>query len=361
MNPHRYCVVLCGGAGSRFWPVSRVGMPKQFLDFFGTGSSLLQSTVERVLPLVGADNVVVVANAAYGDIIREQLPFVKPENILLEPARRNTAPSVCWAAHHIHAMDPEASILTLPSDQLVLKEMAFLEALEQGFRFVEGGDRLLTMGIKPTFPATAYGYIQRGKGVDGFTGICRVKSFTEKPNQEMAKVFMATNEFFWNAGMFLWRADSIIRAFEKNDPDTAAVFARASELYGTSGEGDYINRHYPNTPSISIDYAILEKTDNVFVEIADLGWSDIGSWSSLYDCSPHGQDGNVSQNCRTLLRNCHNSVFAVQGDKIIVASGLDNYVVADNGNALLIYPIAEEQQIRQVVNEVKSLFGENYV
>lgn len=226
---------------------------------------------------------------------------------------------------------------------------------------MEKGDRLLTLGLNPTAPATGYGYIQRGVAVENFPGICKVKSFTEKPNLEMAKVFISTGEFFWNAGIFLWRADSILRAFDRYDRETAAVFDAGVGVYGTPGEMNFINTSFPNTPSISIDYSIMEKADNVYVKTADLGWSDLGSWKALYDASPHNADGNVSQNCKVLTYDCRDTIFAVGDDKIVVASGLDNYIVAENGNALMIYPIEEEQRIRNIVNDVRARFGEDYV
>ncbi len=352
---------MCGGVGSRFWPFSRSGMPKQFLDFFGTGRSLLQLTVDRIKTVTDPDNIILVTNSAYYDIIREQLPDVKESNILLEPARRNTSPCICWAAHHIHALDPEASIVTLPSDHLILREDAFHQALREGLEFVEKGDRLLTIGLQPSSPHTGYGYIQQGAPVDGFPGIMKVKSFTEKPNEEMAKVFLSTGEFFWNSGMFLWRADSILNAFEKYAPETAAIFDAGKLCYATPQEREFIDKAFPTAPSISIDYAIMEKASNVYVKTADLGWSDLGTWKALYDCSPKNHDGNVTQNCKVLTHNCRGSLFAVKGDKIIVASGLKDFIVADAGNALLICPIADEQRIRNVVNDVETRFGEKFV
>lgn len=352
---------MCGGVGARFWPFSRTDMPKQFLDFFGTGKSLLQLTAERIAPIVPPERIVLVTNSAYADIIRTQLPDIKPENILLEPARRNTAPCVCWAAHHIMALDPEASIVTLPSDHLVLKEEAFREAISKGFEFVENGDRLLTLGLKPTSPHTGYGYIQRGDFVDGDDTIMKVKSFTEKPNLEMAKLFLQSGEFFWNSGIFLWSAKSVLHAFAQLAPDINSLFDSKPDAYNSPEETAFIDQIYPNSPNISIDYAIMEKATNVYVETADLGWSDLGSWKALYDCSPRNSDGNVTQNCKALANDCSGSIFAVNGDKIIVAAGLKDYIVADNGNALLIYPLADEQKIRQVVNEVKSRFGEKFV
>lgn len=353
---------MCGGVGSRFWPFSRSDKPKQFLDFFGTGRSLLQLTYDRMLPLIDPSRILLVTNSAYYDIIREQLPDVSEENILLEPARRNTAPCVCWAAHHIYAHDKNASIVTLPSDHLILKESEFHRVIEKGLNFVEEGDRLLTIGLNPTSPHTGYGYIQRGQPIyEDEKEIMQVKSFTEKPNLEMAKVFLESGEFFWNSGMFIWRADSILKAFEKYDHETAAVFDAGKDCFGTPSEMDFIRKAFASAPSISIDYAIMEKADNVYVETADLGWSDLGTWNALYDCSPKNKERNVTQNCKVLASDCEGTLFAVGGDKIIVAAGLKNYIVADQDNALLIYPLAEEQKIRQVVNDVKTRFGEDYV
>lgn len=361
MNEHRYCVIMCGGVGSRFWPFSRSSMPKQFLDFFGIGRSLLQMTVDRVLPLVKKENIVLVTNEQYAPLIREQLPDLKPSNILYEPARRNTAPCVCWAANHIYALDSEASIMTLPSDHLILKEAAFHQAMDEGMSFVEKSGGLLTLGIKPTSPETGYGYIQKGKQVEGETGIMKVKSFTEKPNEEMAKVLVSTGEFFWNSGIFLWKASSILNAFEIYAPEIATIFNAGKNVFATDKEQAFIDAEFPNATNISIDYAIMEKSDNVFVKTVDLGWSDLGTWKALYETSPRNIDGNVTQNCKILTTDCKGSVFAIKGDKIVVAMGLKDYIVAENGNALLICPLSEEQRVRQMVNDVKSRFGEDYI
>jgi mannose-1-phosphate guanylyltransferase len=251
--------------------------------------------------------------------------------------------------------------VTLPSDHLILRESEFHSVILKGLEFVEGGDRLLTIGLKPTSPHTGYGYIQRGEPVGDAGDIMKVKSFTEKPNLEMAKVFLSTGEFFWNSGMFMWRADSILRAFDKYDPETATIFDAGEGAFGTPGEMVFIDKAFPNAPSISIDYAIMEKADNVYVETADLGWSDLGTWNALYDCSPKTPERNVTQNCKVMAHDCEGTLFAASPDKIVVAAGLKDYIVADRGNALLIYPLAEEQKIRQVVNEVLARFGEDYV
>lgn len=361
MKEHRYCVIMCGGVGSRFWPFSRTAMPKQFLDFFGTGMSLLQMTVERVRPLVPAENIILVSNEAYKPLLLSQLPDIPEQNILLEPARRNTAPCICWATHHIYARDPQALIATLPSDHLILKESAFREAMLKGLEYVESHNALLTLGIKPTAPETGYGYIQQGVFCTDNPGVAKVKCFTEKPSLEMAEVLLASGDFFWNSGIFIWRADVVLRAFAESAPDVAEVFDAGAGCYGTPEERAFIEEAFPAAPSISIDYAIMEKAANVYVMPVDLGWSDLGAWGALYDISPKNEDGNVTQNCKLLTKDCTGSVFAIKGDKIVVASGLKDYIVAENGNALLIAPRSQEQEIRTMVNEVKTTYGEEYI
>ena len=361
MNHHRYCVIMCGGVGTRFWPFSRHDRPKQFLDFFGTGKSLLQMTVDRICPSVDINNIILVTNKEYLPIIKEQLPQIKDSNILLEPARRNTAPCVCWAAKHIYALDSEAVIVTLPSDHMVLKEPEFCQAIDEGFEFVEKGNRLLTLGIKPSIPNTGYGYIQQGQSEKGFPGVYKVKAFVEKPNLDMAEMFVASGDFFWNAGIFLWSAHAILEAFDKYAPEIAQTLNAPDGIYASPREAEFIDRHFPDCVNISIDYAIMEKASNVFVKTVDFGWSDLGTWKALYDSSPRNSEGNVTQNCKAILSDCKGSIFAAEGNKIIVAAGLKDYIVADTGKALLIYPINEEQKIRNIVNDVRTRFGEDFV
>ena len=352
---------MCGGVGTRFWPFSRTDRPKQFLDFFGTGRSLLQMTVDRILPTVDPENIILVTNRQYFDIIKEQLPHIKESNILLEPVRRNTAPCVCWAARHIFAMNPEAMIVTLPSDHLVLKENEFCKAINEGFEFVESGDRLLTLGINPASPHTGYGYIQQGEPVKDYPGIFKVKSFTEKPNLEMAEMFLSTGEFFWNAGIFLWSAKSILQAFDALAPEISQTLEAPEGVYATPDEPHFIDTHFPNCANISIDYAIMEKASNVFVKTVEFGWSDLGAWKALYDASPRNSAGNVTQNCKVISKDCSGNIFSAEGDKIIVAAGLKNYIVADTPHALLLCPLDDEQQIKNIVNEVKNRFGSDYI
>ena len=355
VNNHRYCVIMCGGIGSRFWPYSRANQPKQFIDFLGTGRTLLQMSYDRILPVVPKENILVVTNAMYASLVAEQLPEISPENILLEPARRNTAPCIAWAAYHIAARDPQASMIVTPSDHLITREAIFEKAVRDGLQFVEDNDALLTLGITPTRPETGYGYIQVGAPVTP-DGINKVKTFTEKPDLELAKVFLASGEFFWNSGIFMWRADSIKRALESHCPEITVQMEEGTEFFGTVKEMEFIERTFPACPAISIDYAVMEKADNVYVERGSFGWNDLGTWSALYDNSPKNRDSNVTQNCTVMAYNSTGNIFAARGDKLIVVSGLKDYIVADANDVLLICPMGEEQRIKQMVNDVKVNF-----
>lgn len=356
---HRYCVIMCGGIGSRFWPYSRTGMPKQFVDFMGTGRSLLQMSYDRVLPLVPKENVLVLTNAMYVDLVSKQLPDIAPEQILAEPARRNTAPCIAWAAWRIGALDPEASMIVTPSDHLITGEALFVDNVRRGFDFVESNEALLTLGITPTRPETGYGYIQIGEPLE--PGLNKVKTFTEKPDLELAKVFVQSGEFFWNAGIFMWTAAAIKKAFRTYAPDIADKFDSGYDVYGTPEEKDFIDREFPACMGISIDYAIMEKATNVYVETVSFGWNDLGTWSALYDNSPKNNDSNVTQNCSVLAYNSRGNIFAVRGEKLVVVDGLENYIVADAGDVLLVCPKSREQSIKQMVNDAKNHFGDKYL
>ena len=358
-NKNRYCVIMCGGIGSRFWPYSRTALPKQFIDFFGTGRSLLQMTFDRITRVVPAENIIAVTNAMYAPLVREQLPELSGDNVLLEPARRNTAPCIAWASSHIAAKNPEASIIVASSDHLITREHEFVDAVTRGFQFVEDRDALLTLGIKPSRPETGYGYIQVGQNIDG--PISKVKTFTEKPDRKLAEVFLSTGEFFWNSGIFMWSVKSIIKAFEEYAPQVMSVLDAGADTFGTPAEADFINRSFASCPAISIDYAVMEKARNVYVETVNFGWNDLGTWSALYDNSPKNRDGNVTQNCNVLAYNAHGNIFAVRGEKLVVVDGLQDYIIADAGDVLLICPKDHEQEIKQMVNDAKVNFGDRYL
>ncbi len=351
---------MCGGIGSRFWPYSRTRMPKQFIDFLGTGRTLLQMSYDRVRSLIPSENIVVMTNERYADLVREQLPEVGEDQILFEPARRNTAPCIAWAAWHIAARDPEASMIVTPADHVITREAEFEASILAGFDFVEHNDALLTLGITPVRPETGYGYIQIGDPVEG--DISKVKTFTEKPNLELAKVFLASGEFFWNSGIFIWSARAIREALALHVPDIAAIFdGAAPDVYlNHEAETEFIATAYPSCMSISIDYSVMEKARNVYVETVTFGWNDLGTWSALYDMSPKNTDGNVTQNCNVLAYNSHGNIFAVRGEKLIAVDGLEDYIVADADGVLLICPKSREQEIKRMVTDAKLKFGDRF-
>ena len=350
---------MCGGVGSRFWPFSKAACPKQFLDFFGTGRSLLQMTFDRVSNIIPVRNIIAITNENYAPLVKEQLPELSDDQILLEPDRRNTAPCIAWAAYHIRAINPNAVMLVTPSDHLILKEDVFRESVVSGFDFVARRPYLLTMGIQPNRPETGYGYIQVGKEeTDGFY---RVKTFTEKPDAELAKVFLESGEFVWNSGIFLWGVNTIIDSLHEHAPEIAMRFDKGLGKFGTEKEMAFINKEFPACSNISIDYAVMEKEKNVFVLRADFGWSDVGSWGAFYEKSPKTEAGNVIRNCKTVICNCKNNIIASKKEKLVVASGLKDYIVVDDDDILLICPMSEEQKIKQYVNEVKANFGNKYL
>ncbi len=359
MKSHRYCVIMCGGVGSRFWPFSREDKPKQFIDFFGTGRSLLQMSYDRILPIVPKENIIVVTNAKYASLIREQLPELEERNILLEPARRNTAPCIAWAAYHIHAMDPEASMIVAPSDHLITGEQTFCDCVTRGFEFIEANDALLTLGINPVRPETGYGYIQIGPEVT--PGINKVKTFTEKPNLELAKVFVDSGEFFWNAGIFLWKASVIIEALHRYDSDLTDLFDKGLADFGTDTEERFISQNFEACPANSIDYAVMEKADNVYVECARFGWTDLGTWSALYDNSQSDESANVARGAQVISYGSQGNIFLTPDDKLVVVDGLSDYIVADADDVLLICPKTREQHIKQMVNDVRLRFDKKYL
>lgn len=357
---NRYCVIMGGGVGSRFWPYSRKKLPKQFIDFLGTGRTLLQMSFDRVKDIVPRSNIIVVTNENYREIVKEQLPELDDEQILLEPTRRNTAPCIAWAAFHIQAINPDATIMVSPSDHLIFNEELFRKEIVNGYKFVESHDALLTLGIKPNRPETGYGYIQVGEKSD-VDGILQVKTFTEKPNIDIARIFVESGEFFWNSGIFLWSAKSIIKALHDYAPDVYCKFEAGAGTFGTSEESAFINSTFAECPNISIDFAVMEKAPNVFVSCVNFGWNDLGTWGVLYEYSPKSKEGNVTQNCNAMLYNCNNNMIAVKKNgKLIVASGLKDYIIADADDVLLICPQNEEQRIKQFVNDVKSSFGDKY-
>jgi len=358
-NSNDYCVIMSGGVGSRFWPFSKEDKPKQFLDFFGTGRSLLQSTFDRFKKIVPEENIYIVTNDAYAEMTKKQLPELQDHQLLLEPLRRNTAPAIAYASFRIRAVNPAANIIVAPSDHLIVREEQFVEDMKNGLAFVADNPVLLTLGIKPSRPETGYGYIQvEEKNIDG---IHKVKAFTEKPNLELARKFVESGEFMWNSGIFLWNVDSIIDAFRKYLPDIIQKFNEGKELFNTPAEKQFIDTSFPFCPNISIDYGILEKADNVYVNITDFGWSDLGTWGALHEVSERDDSNNANLHCKTLYIESYDNIVAMKDDKLVVLQGLEDYIVAESENVLLICKKSEEQRIKHFVTDVKFRYGDEYI
>ncbi len=355
----RYVAIMAGGVGSRFWPASRERRPKQFLDILGTGKSLLRLTFERFLGMVPADRILVVTNEQYRELVQQELPELSDHQILGEPSRNNTAPCVAWTAFHLHQLDPDANFVVAPSDHLILKEQAFLEALQRALDFTERHDALLTLGIRPVRPDTGYGYIQYVP--EAQHGVHKVVRFTEKPPLEQAKAYLASGDYLWNAGIFVWRAATVLDAFATHAPDIYRILEAGRQVYGTPQETDFIRQAYPTTPDISVDYAIMEKADNIYTIPADIGWSDLGTWASLHAHLDKDEAGNVLQGDRLLVQDVHDAFVRVPRGKVAVLRGLDDFIVVDEGDVLLIWPKSEEQAIKAVRKEVGARFGKDLI
>ncbi len=353
---------MAGGVGSRFWPLSKNKQPKQFLDILGTGKTLIQLTFERFSSICPLENFFVVTNANYKDLVLKQLPHIKEEQVLLEPIRRNTAPCIAYANHKIQKRNANASIIVTPADHLILNEPKFLKVLSEGIEFVQDGNKLLTLGIHPSRPETGYGYIQvANKAVKNYTDVYPVKTFTEKPHLELAQIFQDSGEFFWNSGIFVWKLSAIQNAFNKFLPDINYLFATSLDKLDTELEQEFIDQIYPKCENISIDYGILEKSENVYVYCSEFGWSDLGTWGSLYEHSTKDNNQNAIQGENVMLYESKNCLVNVPNDKLVVVQGLKDYIVVETDNTLLICPKRDEQEIRKIVNDVKIIKGKTFI
>ncbi len=353
-----YVVIMAGGVGTRFWPFSRLEKPKQFLDIVGCGKTLIQLTFDRFSSQVPAENIFIVSNERYRELIIEQLPAINEHQLLLEPFQRNTAACVAYASYKIASKNPDANIIVTPSDHAIFNDLEFLKTINEALSVSKSGDKLVTIGIQPNKPETGYGYIQFIDNAD--KQVKKVKTFTEKPELELAKKFLDSGDFVWNAGLFVWSAKSIISAFEKFETDMASLFSEIEDAYFTAEEKSKIQDVYAQAKNISIDYAILEKADNVWVVLGDFGWSDLGAWDSIYELRDKNEEQNVIEGNATTygVKNC---IISGAPNKLIVVEGLDDYLVADNGNALLICKRGNEQQMRKIVKDVKMAKGDQYL
>lgn len=348
-NNHNHIVIMAGGVGSRIWPMSVENKPKQFIDVLGVGRSLLQLTYDRFKGLCPNENVWIVTNKKYDAWIKEQLPEVPAENILLEPCRRNTAPCIAYVSWHIKAKDPKANLVITPSDHIVMDTAEFRRVITQCLKFTSETDAILTLGMKPNRPETAYGYIQADLSSSSPRNkeIFRIDTFREKPDLQTAQKYIQQNNFFWNAGIFIWSVSTIVNAFRIYSPAISKIFENMLSIYGTDKEQEMIDLHYPECENISVDYAIMEKAEEIFVCPANFGWSDLGSWSSLYMHTRHELYGNSLIGPDINVYDTHNCMIHTTQEKKVVVQGLDDYIVAEKDNLLLICKISEEQRIRQ--------------
>lgn len=342
---------MAGGIGSRFWPASRTANPKQFLDILGVGKSLIRLTFERFQKLCPTSNIFVVTHQMYKDLVLQHLPELNESQVICEPSRNNTGPCVAYTAFKLHDLNPNANLVVAPSDHVILKEDIFIQKLEKALAYTAENEALVTLGISPTRPDTGYGYIHFEK--NGQNGIHKVFSFREKPDLETAKSYLATGDYLWNAGIFIWSTKTILKSFGELAPEIHRLLNASTGVYNSASEATFIEENYPKTPNISIDYAILEKSPNVFTIPADMGWSDLGTWVSLHEESHKDMNGNVVQSNTTLLSNTSNSLVRLPEGKLGVIDGLEDYIVVDEGNVLLIFPKAKEQAIKSVTTEVQ--------
>ncbi len=358
-HTHTYVAIMAGGIGSRFWPGSREARPKQFLDMLGVGKSLLRLTFERFLPICPASHIFIVTNAAYKDLIKAQIPELEDNQILCEPSRNNTGPCVAYTAFKLADLDPKANFVIAPSDHIVLKEPVFLEKISQALAFAAENDALLTLGIQPTRPDTGYGYIHFGEEVA--PGVRKVRRFAEKPDMETARAFVDSGEYLWNAGIFIWNVQSVLKAFKKLAPEIYQILSGGTEQYNTPDEQGFIDRHYPATPNISVDFAIMEGADNVFTVPADFGWSDLGTWASLHGECPRDENDNVLQGDSIVALDVDNCLVRAPNGKLVVLKDVSDYIIVDEPDVLLIYPKSKEQEIKQLTNIVKARFKGKYL
>lgn len=353
-----YCVIMAGGIGSRFWPVSRSNMPKQFLDIMGTGRTLIQQTYDRLSRLIPADNIFVVTNEEYRKIVQIQLPLIPNSNILGEPMRRNTAPCILYANIRIGLRNPKANIIVTPADHLIVDEEEFLKNISEGLEFVNDNDSLLTFGITPDRPATGYGYIQMNRDIEN-SRFVPVKTFTEKPHLELAKFFLSSGDFLWNSGIFLWKHDVIDKEIHTYLPEMYNLFMENKAVFGTQQERSVINRIYSDAKSMSIDFGVMEKAQNVCVLKTDFGWSDLGTWNSLYSLHDKDVDNNVIIGNKVLTSQSFNNYINISDSKkVLIINGVEDLIVVDTETALLICRRENEQQISDLLNEAKLKYGD---
>jgi len=359
MNKNYYAVLMAGGVGSRFWPISTSSYPKQFHDMLGTGDTLIQKTFKRLNKFVPTENILILTNERYNDLVLQQLPMVKQEQVVLEPAMRNTAPCILYAALKIQKMNKDGVMIVAPSDHWIEDEAAFAKDVTACFEKCEKEEVLCTLGIKPSFPNTGFGYIEFEKNSD--SELKKVHQFREKPDYETAKEFLKQGNFLWNAGIFMWSVNTIVNAFKNYQPGQYALFESGLACYNTQEETDFIKENYPKAENISIDYAILENSKSIFVLPATFDWNDLGTWGSLYDKLDKDENNNAVVNSKVVAEDASGNMIRSPKDKIVVVDGLNDYIIVDKEEVLLIYPKSKEQDIKKVLGKVKDKFGDKGV
>jgi mannose-1-phosphate guanylyltransferase len=360
MNENTYVAIMAGGVGSRFWPASRERRPKQFLDISGDGRSLLRITFERFLKVTTADKIFIVTNGKYLQQVKEHLPEVTDNQILCEPSRNNTGPCVAYTAFKLHALSEDANFVIAPSDALITNEILFAENINRALRFTAANDAIVTLGISPDRPHTGYGYIEFD--ADGAEdGVYPVRRFTEKPDETTARGFITTGNYLWNAGIFVWSTKTVLAAYERFAPGIYELLQQGAALYNTEGEQAFIDEFYPQTPSISVDYAIMENATNVFTIPAQFGWSDLGAWGALHDELPKDNNGNVLAAEHVIIEDVHNTLIRAAADKLVVVGGVDDLLIIDEGDVLLVYPRSREQEIKQLRQRAQDAYGAQFV
>jgi mannose-1-phosphate guanylyltransferase len=357
MHNDSYVVIMAGGIGSRFWPFSRTNNPKQFHDVLGTGKTLLQQTADRYRDICPPENIYIVTNKDYYSLVKTQLPYLNDHQILLEPIGRNTAPCVAYAAHKIAKQNPKANIVVSPADHVILNEAEFVKTIKTALAHSYQKDILITLGIKPSRPDTGYGYIQflEGKGE-----LKKVKTFTEKPHLDLAKTFIESGDFVWNSGIFIWNAKAVLKAIEAHLPEMNEIFEECEPHYYTDAEAPFIDKAYAQCKSISIDYGIMEKSDNVFVVLSDFGWSDLGTWKSLYDIMDKDENKNVID-ANALVYDSKECIIKTSKDKLVVVQGLTDYIVAESEGVIMICRKEDEQKVKEFVNDAKAKKDKRFI
>lgn len=363
INKNYYCIIMAGGIGARFWPMSKTSRPKQFIDILGSGRTLIQQTFDRFLSICPKENILIVTNEIYRQQVLEQLEGITEDQVLCEPCRRNTAPCIAYASYKIHQQNPNACVVVAPSDHIILKQNDFTEIIKTALEAAAQNDWLFTLGIKPSRPDTGYGYIQfEGKKLEAMDQrIRKVKQFTEKPQLDKAKEFLASGDFLWNAGIFVWSLKSILVAFESYLPEVNKLFKDGLGIYHSKEEQSFVNKTYPVCENISIDYGIMEKAQNVYVMQSDFGWSDLGTWGSLYTIQKKDENQNAILGDNVMTYDSQNCIVNVPKDKLVVLQGLQDYIVVEDDGVLLVCKKQDEQKIRQFVDDVREQKGEQYV